>query len=105
MEAERKPPDGSGNQAHVPDGTEPVWTYRGYQLRASEFTTAMVHLFSSSCPRSRFGTPVGRSASTAARPPPSAISHPAPAPPDAGWLGGPALRRRSGPSPASLSTG
>ena len=24
---------------------EPVWTYRGYQLRASEFTTAMVHLF------------------------------------------------------------
>ena len=26
-------------------GAEPVWTYRGYQLRASEFTTAMVHLF------------------------------------------------------------
>jgi uncharacterized membrane protein len=25
--------------------SEPVWTYRGYQLRASEFTTAMVHLF------------------------------------------------------------
>ena len=24
---------------------EPVWTYRGYQLKASEFTTAMVHLF------------------------------------------------------------
>ncbi|MFN8425936.1 MAG: DUF2270 domain-containing protein [Anaerolineales bacterium] len=24
---------------------EPVWTYRGYQLRASEFVTAMVHLF------------------------------------------------------------
>lgn len=24
---------------------EPVWTYRGYQLRASEFTSAMVHLF------------------------------------------------------------
>jgi uncharacterized membrane protein len=24
---------------------EPVWTYRGYQLRASEFTTAMVHLY------------------------------------------------------------
>jgi uncharacterized membrane protein len=24
---------------------EPVWTYRGYQLRASEFTTAMVHFF------------------------------------------------------------
>ena len=25
--------------------TEPVWTYRGYRLRPSEFTTAMVHLF------------------------------------------------------------
>jgi uncharacterized membrane protein len=24
---------------------EPVWTYRGYELKASEFTTAMVHLF------------------------------------------------------------
>jgi uncharacterized membrane protein len=28
-----------------PAGTEPVWTYRGYELRPSEFTTAMVHLF------------------------------------------------------------
>jgi uncharacterized membrane protein len=24
---------------------EPVWSYRGYQLQASDFTTAMVHLF------------------------------------------------------------
>lgn len=24
---------------------EPVWTYRGYELKASEFTTAMVHFF------------------------------------------------------------
>jgi uncharacterized membrane protein len=24
---------------------EPVWTYRGYQLKSSEFVTAMVHLF------------------------------------------------------------
>ena len=24
---------------------EPVWTYRGYQLKASEFTTAMVHYY------------------------------------------------------------
>ncbi|MFN2243001.1 MAG: DUF2270 domain-containing protein, partial [Anaerolineae bacterium] len=24
---------------------EPVWSYRGYQLRPSDFTTAMVHLF------------------------------------------------------------
>lgn len=27
-----------------PEG-EPVWSYRGYQLHAGEFTTAMVHLF------------------------------------------------------------
>jgi uncharacterized membrane protein len=26
-------------------GAEPVWTFRGYQLKASEFTTAMVHFF------------------------------------------------------------
>ncbi len=35
-------------QAHStndPAYTEPVWTYRGYQLKASEFTTAMVHFF------------------------------------------------------------
>lgn len=25
--------------------SEPVWTYRGYELKSSEFTTAMVHLF------------------------------------------------------------
>lgn len=25
--------------------SEPVWTYRGYELKAGEFTTAMVHLF------------------------------------------------------------
>lgn len=25
--------------------SEPVWTYRGYHLKASDFTTAMVHLF------------------------------------------------------------
>lgn len=28
-----------------PRPAEPVWTYRGYELKASEFTTAMVHLF------------------------------------------------------------
>jgi uncharacterized membrane protein len=26
-------------------GSEPVWSYRGYHLQSSEFTTAMVHLF------------------------------------------------------------
>ncbi len=28
-----------------PEPEEPVWTYRGYRLKASEFVTAMVHLF------------------------------------------------------------
>jgi uncharacterized membrane protein len=34
-----RPPDTSAADS------EPVWTYRGYRLRASEFTTAMVHFF------------------------------------------------------------
>jgi len=29
----------------LPPSPEPVWTFRGYQLKASEFTTAMVHFF------------------------------------------------------------
>jgi uncharacterized membrane protein len=33
----RRQPEGSDQ--------EPVWSYRGYQLRSSEFTTAMVHFF------------------------------------------------------------
>jgi len=35
------------NARHDPGSgdTEPVWTYRGYHLRPSEFTTAMVHFF------------------------------------------------------------
>ncbi len=35
----------SANPAPRTPGAEPVWTYRGYQLRPSEFTTAMVHFF------------------------------------------------------------
>ncbi len=38
----------SNEQSGIPkDSTanEPVWTYRGYHLRGSEFTTAMVHLY------------------------------------------------------------
>lgn len=36
-----------GNPGGAQDfpASEPVWTYRGYRLRSSEFTTAMVHLF------------------------------------------------------------
>ena len=29
----------------TPSSDEPVWTYRGYELHAAEFNTAMVHLF------------------------------------------------------------
>ncbi len=29
----------------TPSSDEPVWTYRGYELHAGEFNTAMVHLF------------------------------------------------------------
>jgi uncharacterized membrane protein len=35
---------GPGGAQEFP-GPEPVWTYRGYRLKSSEFTTAMVHLF------------------------------------------------------------
>ena len=31
--------------SHPHSHPEPVWTYRGYELKASEFTTAMVHFF------------------------------------------------------------
>ena len=34
-------PEGKGEG----DREEPVWTYRGYRLKTSEFVTAMVHLF------------------------------------------------------------
>jgi uncharacterized membrane protein len=37
------PPRVDGTKA--PDIEEPVWTYRGYRLKTSEFVTAMVHLF------------------------------------------------------------
>jgi uncharacterized membrane protein len=37
--------DVSPNPATDGSETEPVWTFRGYRLRSSEFTTAMVHFF------------------------------------------------------------
>lgn len=33
------------DEPKAPDIEEPVWTYRGYRLKTSEFVTAMVHLF------------------------------------------------------------
>lgn len=32
-------------EGKAPDPDEPVWTYRGYRLKTSEFVTAMVHFF------------------------------------------------------------
>lgn len=32
-------------KTHLPPDYEPVWTYRGYELDARDFTTAMVHFF------------------------------------------------------------
>jgi uncharacterized membrane protein len=42
--AETENPDSSQTPGNNTD-SEKVWTYRGYSLRASEFTTAMVHFF------------------------------------------------------------
>jgi uncharacterized membrane protein len=33
------------NKIPIEEPEEPVWTYRGYKLKTSEFVTAMVHLF------------------------------------------------------------
>jgi uncharacterized membrane protein len=38
-------PDPGTPSDQASKSTEPVWTYRGYQLRGSEFTTAMAHMF------------------------------------------------------------
>ncbi len=50
MADENLPPSDKTQETTNPDassesGAQPVWTYRGYRLRASEFTTAMVHQF------------------------------------------------------------
>src|SRR5512143_1347619 len=37
------PPSVDESKSQEPE--EPVWTYRGYRLKTSEFVTAMVHLF------------------------------------------------------------
>jgi len=37
--------DQKANESHENTENEPVWTYRGYQLKAGEFNTAMVHLY------------------------------------------------------------
>jgi uncharacterized membrane protein len=42
----------SGKAAPGASGPEPVWTFRGYGLRPSEFTTAMVHFYRGEIQRS-----------------------------------------------------
>jgi uncharacterized membrane protein len=37
--------DQNGGEPQASAANEPVWTYRGYQLKAGEFNTAMVHLY------------------------------------------------------------
>lgn len=41
----------NGSQTRT-QSAEPVWTYRGYQMRASEFNTAMVHFYRGEVARS-----------------------------------------------------
>ncbi len=41
-----------GKPADTPPISEPVWTYRGYSMKASEFVTAMVHFFRAEVTRS-----------------------------------------------------
>ncbi|MCC7362405.1 MAG: DUF2270 domain-containing protein [Anaerolineales bacterium] len=49
--ADLNPPPG-GPAPKTPPTAEPVWTFRGYGLRSSEFTTAMVHFYRGELQRS-----------------------------------------------------
>ena len=49
--AEADKPPGSSD-TNSPPAQEPVWSYRGYNLRPSEFTTAMVHYYRAEIQRS-----------------------------------------------------
>jgi len=45
MATEKKTTTKKRASSRKQDSEEPVWTYRGYRLKTSEFVTAMVHLF------------------------------------------------------------
>ncbi len=45
MAADKKTQGVNGASSKGQEAEEPVWTYRGYKLKTSEFVTAMVHLF------------------------------------------------------------
>ena len=50
-EAHSAPSDDEHQRSRLP-GEEAVWTYRGYQMRAAEFNSAMVHFFRAEISRS-----------------------------------------------------
>ncbi|HSM70315.1 MAG TPA: DUF2270 domain-containing protein, partial [Anaerolineales bacterium] len=45
METNKEPSKPKTNKKKEEEPEEPVWTYRGYKLKASEFVTSMVHFF------------------------------------------------------------
>ena len=53
-EANKLPPDNSASSGEQPAAGpyEPVWTFRGYKMRPSEFNTAMVHYYRAEIQRS-----------------------------------------------------
>ena len=51
MSADEKPVSDNG-QSPEPPSAEPVWTFRGYQMRPAEFNTAMVHFYRGEVQRS-----------------------------------------------------
>ncbi len=44
-DATGRPAEADNSSEDNPESPQPVWTYRGYELRGSEFNTAMVHMF------------------------------------------------------------
>ncbi len=52
MSSEHNPQHTGVDQEPPAANSEPVWSFRGYQIRPSEFTTAMVHFFRAEVSRS-----------------------------------------------------
>jgi uncharacterized membrane protein len=44
-QTKKSPYESTASEEPQSTTAEAVWTYRGYRLKASEFTTAMVHFF------------------------------------------------------------
>src|SRR5574337_765024 len=52
MSTEQNPPGNGQPREEASPSSEPVWTFRGYQMRPPEFNTAMVHLYRGEVQRS-----------------------------------------------------